>query len=144
MILDKELLMSDKQAVTVTAVSTNTIDLGVARDLGPAKLELVIDINTAFAGGTSMAFAYITSDNADLSSPVVVAQTPAIVLASLVSGSEWLRMEIPANSPGSMKRYIGVSYTVVGTMSAGAVTAGVVLDRQVDTIYASGLNTGGF
>ena len=147
MIVDKETLLSDKQAITTTAVSTNTIDLGTARDLGPGDndLELYIGVNTALTGGTSVQFRYITSANADLSSAQTIVSTPAIVAADLIAGSEWLRIQLPAISKSTqVLRYIGVAYTVVGTFGAGTVSAGVVMDRQAQVYYASGLNTGGF
>lgn len=147
MILDQQLLLSDKQALTTTAFSTNTIDLTNARDLGIGDndLELVIMVNTAMTGGTSCQFAYVTSANADLSTPNVIVQTPAIVAASLTAGSEWLRVQIPALSlTAQMQRYIGVQYTIVGAFGAGTVTAGIVLDRQGIVYYPSGLNMGGF
>jgi hypothetical protein len=128
-------------------VSTNTIDLGVGRDIGAGDpdLELVIIVTAALTGGTSVAFSYITSAAADLSSPQVIVTTPAIVAADLVAGSEWLRIQVPTLSKTTqMLRYIGVNYTIVGTFSAGTVSAGVMMDRQVDIKYTSGLRTSGF
>ena len=146
MIMDRQLLLSNAQAITATAVSTNTIDLATARDVGIGdNLELFIKVTTALAGGTSVQFAFITSANADLSSATVIVQTPAIPAASLVAGSEWLRIQVPALSQSAaVQRYIGVSYTVVGTFTAGTVTAGLVLDREGAAHYPSGLNVGGF
>ena len=37
MILDKENLFSDDQALTTTAVSENVIDTGAAKDVGPGE-----------------------------------------------------------------------------------------------------------
>ena len=146
MILDQQLLLSDKQAITASAVSTHTIDLTQARDPGPGdSLELVIRVNTALTGGTSVQFAYVTSASADLSSPNVIAQTPAIPAASLTAGSEWLRVQVPALSLDAQRqRYLGVQYTVAGTFAAGTVTAGLVADREAIVNYPSGLNVGGF
>ncbi|WP_448953068.1 Bbp16 family capsid cement protein [Labrys neptuniae] len=148
MFMDQQLVMSDKQTLTTgTVVSTNTIDLSQARDLGigDQDLELIIQVNTALTGGTSVQFAYVTSANADLSSPNVIVQTPAIAAASLTAGTEWLRVQIPALSLASqMQRYIGVQYTIVGTFGAGTVSAFIVMDRQGIVYYPSGLNVGGF
>lgn len=146
MIIDRQSLLSNAQAITTSAVSTNTYDLINARDLGPGdqNVQLFIRVVTAFVGGTSIAFSYITSAAADLSSPTTIVSTPAIALASLTAGSEWLRVELPVLSTAP-QRYLGVNYTVVGTMTAGAVTAGLVLDpREAILYYGSGLNLGGF
>lgn len=147
-IMDRQALLSNAQAVTVTAVSTNTYDLLQARDLGPGEqdIQLCIRVVTTFTGATSMQFSYITSANADLSSPNTIVSTPAIAEASLLAGTEWLRIEIPTLSLSThMQRYIGVNYTVVGTHGAGAVTAWLAMDpREAAIYYPSGLNLGGF
>ncbi len=146
MILDRQLLLSNAQAITATAVSTNAIDLAGARDIGIGdNLDLFIRVIAPLTGGTSVQFAYITSANADLSVATVIVQTPPIPAASLVAGSEWLRIQVPALSDAaSRQRYVGVSYTVAGAFSAGTVTAGLVLDREGSVAYPSGLNVAGF
>jgi len=146
MILDRQLLLSNAQPITATAVSTNSIDLASARDIGIGdNLELFIKVIAPLTGGTSVQFAYVTSANADLSAANVIVQTPPIPAASLVAGSEWLRIQVPALSDAvSRQRYIGVSYTVAGAFTGGTVTAGLVLDREGIVSYPSGLNTAGF
>lgn len=149
MIMDKNTLLSNAQALTTTAYSTYSYDLSVARDLGLGDNDIEIFIrvgSVALSGGTSVQFQFITSANADLSSETVIVQTPAIAAASLTAGSEWLRVDVPALSlSASMQRYIGFKYTIVGTFSAGAVTAGFILPPREGIIYyASGLNTGGY
>lgn len=147
MILDRQLLLSNAQALsTGTILSTNAIDLASARDIGIGdNLELFIRVTAALTGGTSVQFAYVTSANADLSSPNVIVQTPPVPAASLTAGSEWLRVQVPALSDtASRQRYVGVQYTVNGTFAAGTVTAGVVLDREGLAAYPSALNTSGF
>ena len=87
MILDRQLLLSNAQPITATAVSANSIDLASARDIGIGdNLELFIKVIAPLTGGTSVQFAYITSANADLSAANVIVQTPPIPAASLVAG----------------------------------------------------------
>jgi hypothetical protein len=140
MITDKLLRVSTDQAVTTTAVSTDTIDLSVARDIGEGgDLYMNFAMTEAFAGGTSTNFEVIIADNAALSSNVVViGASGAIVTASLTLGTNVaVRLNPQIASLG--KRYLGARYTVSGTNSAGKVTADIVTDVQDGKkFYASG------
>lgn len=140
MITDSYLKVSNAQAVTTTAVSTNKIDLGVGRDLGEGTLLSVnFNINTAFAGGTSTAFEVITADDAALTSNVVViGSTGAIATAGLTAGQNKV-VNINPQIGSNGKRYVGTRYTVVGTNTAGAVTAEFIVNAQDGKkAYASG------
>ena len=140
MITDKLLRVSDAQAVTTTAVSTDTVDLSVARDMGEGgDLYMNFAMTEAFAGGTSTNFEVIIADNAALSSNVVViGASGAIVTASLTLGTNVaVRLNPQIASLG--KRYLGARYTVSGTNTAGKVTADIVTDVQDGKkFYASG------
>jgi len=140
MITDKLLRVSDAQAVTTTAVSTDTVDLSVARDMGEGQdLFMNFAVTEAFAGGTSTNFEVIIADNAALSSNVeVIGASGAIVTASLPLGTNVaVRLNPLIGSLG--KRYLGARYTVSGTNSAGKVTADIVMDVQDGKkFYASG------
>ncbi len=140
MITDALLRVSDAQAVTTTAVSTNTIDLGSARDIGAGEnLNVNFNVGTAFAGGTSTEFQVITSASADLSSPTVIGSSGAIATAGLTAGKRVaVRVNPQINSNG--QRYVGTRYVVVGTNSAGTVTADFVHGVQDQKSYASGFN----
>lgn len=141
MITDKLLRVSEAQAVTTTAVSTNTIDLGVARDIGEGMdLTMNFAVTEAFAGGTSTAFEVIIATDAALSAGVeVVSSSGAKVTADLTLGKN---IQVRINPlPNKGKRYMGARYTVVGTNSAGKVTADMVLDIQDGKkFYASGFS----
>ena len=141
MITDKLLRVSDAQAVTTTAVSTDTVDLSVARDIGEGQdLFMNFAVTEAFAGGTSTNFEVIIADNAALSSNVqVIGASGAIVTASLPLGTNVaVRLNPLIGSLG--KRYLGARYTVSGTNSAGKVTADMVMDVQDGKkFYASGI-----
>jgi len=130
MITDKLLRVSEDQALTTTAVSTDTIDLSVARDIGEGgDLFMNFAVTTALAGGTSVKFEVITSAAANLGSPTVIGSTDAIVTASLVAGyNTAVRINPQIASLG--QRYLGARYTISGTYTSGKVTADVVMDVQ--------------
>lgn len=139
MITDKLLRVSTDQALTTTAVSADTIDLSVARDIGEGEeLYMNFAVTTALTGGTSVKFEVVQSASADLSSPTVIGSTDAVAAASLVAGyNTAVRINPQIGSKG--QRYIGARYTIVGTFSAGAVTADVVKNIQDGKkFYASG------
>lgn len=139
MITDKLLRVSEDQALTTTAVSTNTIDLSIARDMGEGhNLFMNFAVTTALAGGTSVKFEVISSAAADLSSPTVIGSSDAVVTASLAAGyNTAVRINPQIASKG--QRYLGARYTIVGTYTSGAVTADVVETVQDGKkFYASG------
>lgn len=142
MITDKNLRVSTDQAVTTTAVSSDTIDLSVARDIGEGHdLYMNFAVTEAFAGGTSTNFEVIIADNAALSSNVVVVgASGAIVTADLTLGKNVaVRINPLVGSLG--KRYIGARYTVSGTNTAGKVVADIVETIQDGKkFYASGFS----
>jgi len=142
MITDKLLRVSEDQAVTATAVSTNTIDLGVARDMGEGmNLYMVFTVTETFATLTSLTIDVITDDNAALSSGAVNASTGAITLASggLAAGQQYA-VRINPDIAGVAERYMGAKYTVSGSnATAGKITADIVTDIQDGKkSYASG------
>jgi len=126
MITDKLLRVSEDQAITTTAFSTDTIDLGTARDIGEGTaLYMNFAVTTALANGTSVKFEVVTSANANLSSPTVVGSSDAILTAALTVGKNVV-VRINPDIAGKGKRYLGARYTVSGTYNAGKVTADVV------------------
>ena len=142
MITDQLLRVSTNQAVTTTAVSTDTIDLSQARDIGEGTdLFMNFALTAAFVGGTSTNFEVIIADNAALSSNVVVVgASGALVTAGLTLGAN-IAVRINPIIGSTGKRYMGARYTVVGTNSAGTVTADIVTDIQDGKkFYASGFS----
>jgi hypothetical protein len=126
MFVDALLLLSDAQAVTADAVSTNTVDLGAVtpqRDLGTGEaMELVIQVDVAADFTTTdetYAFEFIQSANANLSSADVLARR-AILASALTAGSIH---KIPVPGGSVSKRYVGVNYDVGGTTPTITVTA---------------------
>lgn len=141
MLLDGETQFSNRQAITATAASTNTIDLGatgtrshspvpLTRDIGGWDMDLLVQVTQAFAGGTSLAVQIQTDDNVGFTSPTVVASTAAVPVAELVAGYKFSLADFPRKTA---ERYVRLNYVAVGTFTAGNVTAAVTagVDRHV-------------
>ena len=140
MITDAFLRLSDGQALTTTAVSTNTVDLGVARDIGAGEdIYVYFTVPVALAGGTSVTFQVITSAAANLGTPTVVGSTAAVATASLVAGYK-TAVRINPSVFATGQRYLGAQYTISGTYTSGTVTADVVHDIADFKTYASGFS----
>lgn len=141
MILDANLIVSGSiagtataptltgQAVTVTAVSTDKIDLTTARDMGEGNdlLKLRTLITASFATLTSLTIEAVIADDAALSTNVtVIGSSGAIPVAQLLIG-ERFNVELNPRLAATARlgrRYLGARYTVVGsTATAGAVFA---------------------
>ena len=138
------------QAVTVTANSTNVIDLSLARDVGEGDdLYVSFTVGTAFtaAGAATLTpTVIVTADAASFTTPTTIGTGGTIAVASLVAGYTFVIRVNPqlfysstTNSSLGL-RYLGVIYTVAtGPMTAGTITADVVLDIQDGKkFYASG------
>jgi hypothetical protein len=146
MITDALLLLSSAQAVTASAVSTNTIDLGTSRDLGsgePLYAVFTVDTTATAAGAATVNFQVISSAAANLGTPTVLVQTDAIAKTELTAGRRPIILEIPPSVLAAQpigQRYLGVQYTVgTGPLTAGAFTCNLVRDVQdVGKYHASG------
>jgi hypothetical protein len=145
MIVDDTLVLSDHQAITATARSTDIIDLGatgtafghaaaLARDVGKAiSIPLFISITETFNNLTSLTVQIEVDDDPAFGSPRIVAAGPAITLAGggLASGQV---VQFPAELPeGTNERFLGLRYTVAGAApTTGKVFAGIVAGRQTN------------
>ena len=139
MITDKFLRVSEDQAITGDAASTNTIDLSQARDIGEGKqLFAVFTVTEAFNNLTSILLEVVTSANADLSSPTIQSMQ-SVLLAGLTVGSQYT-VVIPPQIGSLGKRYLGAYYDVTGTNpSTGKITCDIVESIQDGKkFYASG------
>lgn len=143
MITDALLQLSSAQAVTVTAVSTNTIDLSQARDVAVGSdlfAAFNVDTTVEASGSATVTFEVIASANADLSSAVVVGSSAAIGKADLTAGRAPIFVRV-GNHPTLDKgaRYLGVRYTVAtGPLTAGAFTATITQSDFKAPLYPSG------
>lgn len=126
MFIDALGLVSDAQAASATAFSTNTIDLGNVtpkREIGtgePMGFGISVDVAAdAGNGDETYLFEIVQSANADLSSPDVLIDM-AIARATLVAGYAFF-IPLPPGMPS--KRYLGLRYTLGGTTPSITVTA---------------------
>lgn len=138
MIIDKQNLLSNAQALTATADSTNYIDLGVDRDIGKGEpMALVVSVGVAADSGTgdeTYQFQLETDDNTSFSSSTIVADA-TIAAASLTAGSIHVIGIGLAN-----ERYLQGVFTLGGTTPSATISAWVAPMTSVDatTYYASG------
>lgn len=136
MYLDAQNLLSDAQAFSADAASTNTIDLGNVtpkRDpFSGEPMAMVIQVDVAAdatTGDETYEFQFIQSANADLSSPDnLVSRT--ISRTDLTAGSLHF-ISIP---PGAVtKRYIGAFYNGGGTTPTITATIWLAPQSMVQT-----------
>lgn len=145
MIIDNTLVLSDHQAVTATAASTNLIDwlaVGlpygwvtartVDRGEGYHDIPLLVEVTEVFATLTSLTISVETDDNAAFSSAATTYTTPAIPVATLVAG---YRVPIMARIPaGTREQYMRLKYTVTGSnATTGKIFAAVTGGNQTNT-----------
>lgn len=141
MILDRQVLFSDAQAITATAASTNIVDLGVMgkthpgavtlkRKIGVMDIPLLFQVVEAFNNLTSLKVAIETDEDVAFGSPKVVAEF-TILLADLTLGKQLPYVVVPRYLT---ERYLRFNYTVTGAApTTGKVTAGIV--AAVDSPY---------
>lgn len=110
-----------------TVTSTNVIDLINQRDIGDGgdsfgtNLTVIVQVTTAFTGGTSVNIQ--VQGSTDNVTYVVYSETGAIPVASLTVNSKWAVRMPPVNPDlvGPAPRYLRVGYVNVGANTTGAV-----------------------
>ncbi len=153
MYVDNELVLSDTQTVTATAVGTNVIDLGVARSIGngePMAVLFTIQSDAVQTGSDEdytfeveySSVAAQTSGYITIGRRLYESGTPAAPAQNadlLVTGYK-LVIPIPPTYEGDDERYLGVRYTIAGAAADVDVHAVVIpmsmIDASVD--YADG------
>jgi hypothetical protein len=142
MIIDNTLVLSDGQAITADARSTNVIDLGatgtpighatgIDRDVGKGcGIPIVVEVTEAFNTLTTLTVSLQSDDNAGFTTPKEIASR-TYPLAQLTLGA---KLSFPAVLPeGTDERYVSLFYDVTGTNpTTGKLFAAVVAGRQTN------------
>lgn len=133
MITDAQLRLSNAQDLFTPAAgtinSTNVLNLlsaprNVSRGQGA---RLIVTVDEAFAGGTSLNILLVDDDNTTLSSPATRAQTGVVALANL-AGLGGVLWDIPL--PNLLQQYVGLQYVTVGDFTTGKVSAHIVAETD--------------
>lgn len=143
MYIDRLGLLSDAQALTASALSTNVIDftnVTPKRQVGAgARLWAMFAIGVAAdftTGDETYQFDLYTSAAADMSSPVVL-DSRAIVATSLPAGA-LVAIAIPQ---ARMLEFFSAHYTLAGTTPTITVTSWVTDEEPPEhAVYASGVS----
>lgn len=133
--------LSDAQALTATAFSTNTFDSGDANNdisIGePLGLAIGVDVAADFTTtDETYEIQIVQSANANLSSPDVLASRP--ILASDLTAGKLAYLGLPAGS--KTKRYLGARYILGGTTPSITLTTFLQPLSMIEAIknYPSG------
>ena len=116
MILDNNLIFSNGQELTASA-NSDVVDFKAPGDAVGQELTIRAVVTEEFAGLTSLQIKLQTSENGTDFEDVLL--TPAIAAAKLTRGKEVFKVR----TPGGLKRYARLNYTISGNASAGAITA---------------------
>lgn len=142
MFIDSQLVFDQGAAITVSAASTNTIDLSVARGLGNTEpLTVSVMAGATFANAAAATLVIAMQSAPDNATWTTIAETGPIPLADLVEGAQLCTFDMPHNIPvGSPERYLRLYYTNTGVdpFTAGTVNSSIVSGKQVYTGYPPG------
>jgi len=135
MLIDYNLQFSDAQSVTADAASTNIIDLGADRDIGPGEeLKIALNFDVAMGGSSPTLAVAIETDSAENFGSVTTIQTSRSIAAA--AKGDTLVMGIPDIN----KRYLRLKYDVGGTSPTMTVSAAIVKDAQQYQSYPNAAN----
>jgi len=140
MILDKQGQLSDSQALTVTALSTNVIDLGsVDRNIGTGEPMAIVfnvevaadqttgdedyqfDVEVASDDGITTARKLLGRRIFESGTPDAPAENADLLVAGFI-----FAINIPLGGLAEAERYLAVRYTLAGTSPTITVSAHLV------------------
>ena len=127
MLLDNENQFSDNQKITAAAISTDVVKMastehGMTEVAFGDPIPLLIQVVEDFAGATALKVEVQTSATEDFASPVTLVTAEETDATKLKAGYKFPIISVPKGNKG----YMRLKYTPTGTVTAGAITAGVV------------------
>ena len=110
---------------TSTILGESSVDLGAAKNVAKGRqLYVVVTVEEAFVGGTSVDFQVITDSAAAMTTSVAIGSSSgAIVTANLTLSREPIVIPIGNALSENSDQYLGIQFGVVGTFTAGIVSA---------------------
>lgn len=132
MYVDKQLELSDAQAVTGDAASSNYIDLQSSGSWAENDARLVVKVNTSFdsAGdGGTLTLKVQTDDDSEFGTATDIYTSAAIAQSALTKGAVLLAVRL--SDLGTLKRYLRVYYdNGTEAFTAGKVDAFMTWDIE--------------
>lgn len=139
MLVDNAGVLSEGQAITASAASTNALDFGengtpigwagaVFGDLGLSGIKLMAQVTEQFNNLTSLKCEIQMDNDPAFGSPTIIASSEPVLLAELKAG---YRFRIPDSIPeGATERFYRLYYRLVGTApTTGKIFAAIVAGR---------------
>lgn len=138
MICDAFLQLSNAQAVTSAAGSTNNVDLGAVRDIGSGEdLYLVVTVTTTLTDGGSNTGTAVAIEGDSTTSFTPDGTVTVFTFAQAAAAGTTKICKLSPTSAPLQYRYIRLKYTPAGAdLTGGAFSAYITKDVQNFVAYA--------
>lgn len=128
MLLDSQNSFSNNQKITTTVASENVVKMsdGFLKEISfGTSIPLLIQVVETFIGAASLKVDVQTSADAEFTTPVTLTSS-TMNTADLKAGSKFPISFMPKGNLGYMRLYYTPTAETSKTITAGAVTAGVI------------------
>ena len=116
---------------TSTILGENSINLGAAKNVARGQpLYMVVTVEEAFVGGTSVDFQVITDSVAAMTTSVAIGSSSgAITTTNLSLSRDPIVIPIGNALNETGDQYLGIQFGVVGTFTAGIVSVHIGIEN---------------